>query len=225
MEKGSRPDIAYAVHQLARFSSNPKKSHADAVIHLVKYLRATKDKGIILDPKQDKSFEVFADAYFSGNWYSRTAEHDTSTAKSRTGYIISIFGCPIIWQSKLQTQIALSTTEAEYIALSQSLRDTIPIMNLFKELQAQGFQKDYITPKVHCKAFEDNMGALELSRVPKMRPRTKHINLVYHHFRDYVRNGEVSVHPISTDDQLADMLTKPLDQNTFQRLRRVLLHW
>jgi hypothetical protein len=98
-------------------------------------------------------------------------------------------------------------------------------MNLFKELQAQGFQQEYITPKVHCKAFEDNMGALELSSVPKMRPRTKHINLVYHHFRDYVRNGEVIVHPISTDDQLADMLTKPLDQNTFQRLRRVLLHW
>ena len=225
LEKGSRPDIAYAVHQLARFSSNPKKSHADAVIHLVKYLRATKDKGIILDPKQDKSFEVFADADFSGNWFSRTAEHDTSTAKSRTGYIISIFGCPIIWQSKLQTQIALSTTEAEYIALSQSLRDTIPIMNLFKELQGHGFQQEYITPKVHCKAFEDNMGALELSRVPKMRPRTKHINLVYHHFRDFVRSGEVSVHPISTDDQLADMLTKPLDQNTFQRLRKVLLHW
>ena len=225
LEKGTRPDIAYAVHQIARFSANPKKSHGDAVIHLVKYLRATKDKGIILDPKREKSFEVYADADFSGNWFNRTAEHDVSTSKSRTGYLISVFGCPIIWQSKLQTQIALSTTEAEYIALSQSLRDTIPIMNLFKELQTNGFDENYVAPKVHCKAFEDNMGALELAKVPKMRPRTKHINLVYHHFREHVRQKEITVHPITTDNQLADMLTKPLDQNLFQRLRKALLHW
>ena len=225
LEKGTRPDIAYAVHQVARFSANPKQSHAAAVIHLVKYLKDTKDKGIILDPNQDESFEVYADADFSGNWFKKTAEHDASTSKSRSGYVITIFGCPIIWQSKLQTQIALSTTEAEYIALSQSLRETIPILNLFKELQAKSFNQNYVPPKVHCKAFEDNMGALELSKVPKMRPRTKHINLVYHHFRDHVRNGEVSVHPISTENQFADILTKPLDQNIFQRLRRKLLHW
>ena len=73
MEKGTRPDIAYAVHQVARFSADPKQTHADAVLHLVKYLRATKDKGIILDPKQEKSFEVYADADYSGNWFKKTA--------------------------------------------------------------------------------------------------------------------------------------------------------
>ena len=98
-------------------------------------------------------------------------------------------------------------------------------MNLFKELQTKGFDANYVAPKVHCKAFEDNMGAFELAMVPKMRPRTKHINLVYHQFREHVRQKEITVHPISTDNQLADMLTKPLDQNHFQRLLKALLHW
>jgi hypothetical protein len=85
-----------------------------------------KGKGIILDPKNKESFEVYADADFAGNWYKSTAQVDPSTAKSRSSYMITYGNCPILWGSKLQTCIALSTTEAEYIVLSQSLRDTIP---------------------------------------------------------------------------------------------------
>ena len=217
LEKGTRPAIAYAVHQVARFSLDPKQSHAQAVDEQQK----TKASFSI---RTKKSFEVFADADYSGKWFPKTVAFDSSTAKSRSGYVISIFGCPLIWQSKLQTQMALSTTEAEYIALSQSLRDTIPIMELTKEIHAHGFRHEYTSPKVKCKAIEDNMGALELSMVPKMRPRTKNINLVHHHFREHVRNGDIIVESISTENQIADMLTKPLDQNTFQRLRRTALH-
>ncbi len=98
-------------------------------------------------------------------------------------------------------------------------------MNLLQEMKDQGFNSTEAIPKVHCKAFEDNIGALELARVPKMRPRTKHINLVFHHFRDHVRKGLVSIHHVTTDKQVADMLTKPLDQNSFQRHRKKLLGW
>ena len=223
LEKSSRPDIAYATHQCARFCSEPKQVHIDAVIYLTKYLQNTRNEGILLDPKHETSFEVYADADFAGNWFKMTAQDDPSTAKSRSGYVIMYGNCPILWGSKLQTCISLSTTEAEYVALSQSLRDTIPIMNLIKELQDQGFHDENIKPVVHCKAFEDNTGALELSKVPKMRPRTKHINNVYHHFRSHVRDKQISIFHVSTEDQLADMFTKPLPQNLFLNHRKRLL--
>jgi hypothetical protein len=115
IEKRTHPDIAYATHQCARFSEDTRASHEDAVMWLCKYLLATKDDGIIYDPKRDQSIEVYADAYFCGSWNKATAPQDINTAKSRTGYIVNFVACPIVWTSKLQTQIALSTTEAEYI--------------------------------------------------------------------------------------------------------------
>ena len=154
-----------------------------------------------------------------------TASDDPSTAKSRSGYVILYAGCPIAWASKLQTIIALSSCEAEYVSLSESLRDTIPLMDLIKEFKEHGFSVTSTEPKVFCKAFEDNSGALELARLPKMRPRTKHINIKYHHFREHVRLGLIKVYPITTNDQLADIFTKPLAQNIFLRLRKILLHY
>ena len=133
--------------------------------------------------------------------------------------------CPIFWASKLQTQIALNSCEAEYISLSQSLRDTIPVMRLLQELKDRGFGGDYTKPKVYCKAFEDNTGALAIAMVPKMRPRTKHINLVYHHFREEVRNGTIEVVSVDTTNQIADMFTKPLAQNLFVKFRKRLIGW
>jgi hypothetical protein len=223
LEKSTRPDIAYAAHQCARFCIEPKESHVQAVIHLAKYLQNTREEGIILDPDLKKSFEVYADADFAGNWYSKTADEDPSTAKSRTGFVILYGGCPILWGSKLQTCISLSTTEAEYVALSQALRDTIPIMNLLSELKDLGFHDENIKPTVHCHAFEDNTGALELSKVHKMRPRTKHINNIYHHFRSHVRKGLISIAHVSTEDQVGDIFTKPLPQNLFIKHRKRLL--
>jgi hypothetical protein len=154
-----------------------------------------------------------------------TAEHDSSTARSRSGYVIMHNNCPIIWASRLQTEIAMSSTESEYISLSQSLREVLPLMELAKELSAAGFNLGIITPKVHCKAFEDNSGALEMARTPKMRPRTKHLNIKYHHFREAVESGIVSMHAIGTADQLADIFTKPLPLELFKRLRKSIMGW
>jgi hypothetical protein len=179
LEKSTRPEIACAVHQCARFSSNPKQWHANAVKCLCRYLMATKDKGLILKADTSKSFEVHVDCDFAGNWVQEDAPNDPSTAKSRTGFIISYGGCPVIWASKLQTEVALSSTESEYVGLSKSLRIAILMMSLLREMKAFGIPIDKTTPTVYCKLFEDNAGAIQLAKVPKMRPRTRHINQKY----------------------------------------------
>jgi len=96
----------------------------------------------------------------AGLWNKEFAPVDPSTAKSRSGSIIFYAGCPVSWASKLQSQVAFSTTEAEYIAMSQALRDVIPVMNLLQEMREQEFQVICNEPHVYCKVFEDNSGAL-----------------------------------------------------------------
>jgi hypothetical protein len=98
-----------------------------------------------------------------------TAEKDSSTARSRSGYLIMHNNCPIIWASRLQTEITMSSMESEYISLSQSLREVLPLMELAKELAEAGFELGTNTPKIHCKAFEDSSGALEMATTPKLR--------------------------------------------------------
>jgi hypothetical protein len=89
-------------------------------------------------------------------------------------------------------------------------------MNLLQEMREQNFKVIFIDPYVYCKVFEDNTGALELTRLPKLRPRTKHINVCYHHFCKHVQKGLIKISPIDTKDQIADALTKALAQNDFQ---------
>jgi hypothetical protein len=86
----------------------------------------------------------------------------------------------------MQTLIALSTTEAEYIALSSALREVITLMNLLKELKSRGIEIPYTQPNVHCKVFEDNAACIELAKTQKMRPRTKHLAVHLHHFREHL---------------------------------------
>jgi hypothetical protein len=121
----------------------------------------TKDKVLILNPK-DHSFECYVDADFLGNWNRATADVDPSTAKSRTAFIIRYAGCPVTWASKLQTEVALSSTESEYNALSESLRSVIYMMQLVDEAKGLGWKTFEGKPTVHCKVFEDNSGALEM---------------------------------------------------------------
>jgi hypothetical protein len=93
---------------------------------------------------------------------------DPSTAKSQSGWIFFYAGCPVSWASKLQSQVALSTTKAEYIAMSQTLRDVIPVMGLLQEMRERKFQVICTEPYMYCKIFVDNSGALELARLPKL---------------------------------------------------------
>jgi hypothetical protein len=224
LEKSTRPDIAYAVHQCARFSENPKVEHMHAVKLIGRYLHGTMDRGIICRPNED-SFNCHCDADFCGGFNKEIAEEDPSTARSRTGYIISYAGCPIVWASKLQSEIALSSTESEYVSLSQPLREVLPLMRLARELAKAEFLLTVHQVQVHCTVFEDNMGAIEMAKVPKMRPRTKHMNIKYHHFREAVRKGIVAVQYISTLDQPADFLTKPLGVELFRKHRKTVMGW
>ena len=185
---------------------------------------ATMEKGIVCKP-DDTSVECWADADFAGNWDLIHAEYDPTTAKSRTGYVIYYGGCPIIWASKMQTEIALSSTESEYVALSQSMREVLPMIKMIKELAEQGFHFNTTTPTVRCKAFQDNTGAIEMAIVPKYRPRTKHMNIKYHHFRQAVTNGEVIIVNVDTTQQIADIFTKPLGEELFYKFRKQMMGW
>jgi hypothetical protein len=224
LEKSTRPELAYAVHQCARFSENPKEEHSKAIKLIGRYLLGSKNKGLIYRPKE-VGFECNSDADFAGNYLQEIAEHDPSTARSRSGYIIFYAGCPVLWASRLQTEIALSSTESEYISLSQSLREVLPLMRLVKEIRQAGFEMPGASPNVHCKAFEDNSGALEMAKTHKLRPRTKHLNIKYHHFREAVVNKEISIWKIDTKNQVADIFTKPLGTKLFVKFRMIMMGW
>ena len=148
-----------------------------------------------MEPDENKGLEVYVDADFSGNW-NHSDSNNSDTARSRHGYIFMYHGCPIIQKSQSQREIELSSTESEYIGLSYALRDAIPIMNLLNEMKQMGCISKRVEPTVKCKVFKDNSGALEMAKFHKYRPRTKHINVKYHHFRDYVEKGEIEILPI-----------------------------
>ena len=212
LEKATRPDISYATHQCARFSSNPRMEHNKAVKWLGRYLKGTMNQKMVYIPKPKEGFKVYVDADFAGGWYKGAPLEDRAAARSRYGYIIMYAGMPICWVSKLQTEVAMSSTESEYIGISEATREVIPIMELLKELKEAGFNIGETTPTISCKIFEDNSGAIEMATVHKWRPRTKHIATKYHHFRDYVTSGQIKMEYISTDNQPADILTKPVNE-------------
>ena len=150
-------------------------------------------------PDNSEGLEVFVDADFAGGFDKAVAE-DPASAYSRTGFVIKHAGCPIIWKSKLQTEIALSTTEAECIALSTALREVMPIMHFLREVSAV-MDIPECNKSMKCTVFEDNNGALEMAKTPKMRPRTKHIAIKHHHFRTYIQNGNVKIEKVDTTEQ------------------------
>jgi hypothetical protein len=216
LEKSTRPDVASAGHQCAHFSAAPCKSHALAIQQIGWYLLGTKDKGIICDPKVS-DFIVQCDADFCRNWNKVTAMSDPVMAKSRSGYAITYPGCPIFWAPKMQTEVTLSSTESEYVNLSQSLQEVIPLMQLVEETKQKLDANLVAKSTVCCTVFEDNSGMLELAMVPKMQPQTKHINNKYHHFCKHVCTKKISVLAVDSADQVADYLTKPLSRDMFQK--------
>ena len=133
----TRPEIQFAVHQCARFSQDPKMIHEKAVKRIVRYLKRTKDKGLKLKVDKKKGIECYVDADFAGGYNKNTSKNPRDLL-SRTGYILKYAGCPLIWASKLQSTIALSTTESEYMALSTAMREVIYMMNLVEELKENG---------------------------------------------------------------------------------------
>ena len=224
LEKSTRLDITYAVHQCSRFMASPKKSHGEAVKHIGRYLLATRGKGMIIKPDPSQQFECWVDADFTGNWDQNIALEDSDTARSRYGFVVKYAGFPLYWASKMAGQIALSTTESEYIGLSMATRYVKGTVYLMEELKKRGFQV-HVQPKMLCTIFEDNQAALEMARRPKIRPRTRHLNVMLHHFHAEVLDGTLLPVSCDTTKQQADILTKPVDLATLLRHRLSLLGW
>ena len=176
-------------------------------------------------PDRTHGLEIYVDADFASNWNKEEAFNDRDTARSRHGYFIMYAGCPIVWKSQLQMEIALSSTESEYAGLSYALQEAIHMMEILKEMKGYGFLVTEPNSEVHCCVFEDNSGAVEMARIHKFRPRTKHVNTKLHHFRSYVERGEVSIHAIKTTQQIADYLTKPLNAEQLRKLRAMVMGW
>jgi hypothetical protein len=115
--------------------------------------------------------------------------------------------------------------EAEYIALSQSMRDLIPIRRIVKTLCDVLFGPAKYKARMYSQVFEDNNGALQLARAPRITPRTKHYGVKYHFFREQVQNKEIQLFKIDTKKQLADIFTKGLVQSTYEEIRHLLMGW
>ena len=225
LEKATRPDISFATHQCARFVADPKKSHARAVRWLGHYLLHSRGKGIRFKADTTRGLEVFVDASFAGYWDKQDAQTgDRDMARSRHNYIILYYGCPLIWKSQLQTEIALSSSESKYKGLSYALHEAIPFMTLLEELIELGFPVDKTKASIQCKVFEYNSGAIKIATNQKWHQRTKHLSCRLYNFWSYVPHS-ISIQHIPMDKQPADMLPKAVDQSTLHRHRSWLMGW
>lgn len=132
-----------------------------------------------------------------------------------------------MWNSKLQTEIALSTTEAEYIALSQSMRELIPARRLLREVVQKLGLMGLVTSQVKSTVFEDNNGAISVARSPKITPRTKHIATKYHFFKSHIgtSSSDILIEKINTEEQTGDIFTKGLPPAQFVYLRKKMCGW
>ena len=200
----SRPDIMYSVCLCARFQSQPKESHLNAVKRIFKYLKGTSDLGIFYPSSSSFDLIGFSDADYAGSQVDR---------KSTSGACEFLGDCLVAWHSKKQTSVALSTAEGEYIAAGSCCAQI-----LWMQQTLQDFGIFYTNIPIYC----DNTSAINISKNPVMHSRTKHIDVRHHFLRDNVSKGNIELIYISTDKQRADIFTKPLGEDRFCLMRREL---
>ena len=231
---GTRPDVSYAVNQCARYSSDPKPEHWTACLRVLRYLKGTSDYGLhyhrhenhylgeqnnnrarMSDLKQPFSY---ASSYYPGDskvhilgYSDADYANDIDNRRSITGYVFVFAGAPLSWNSMTQHSVALSTMEAEYFAVCKAVQEAIYLRMLFEE---SGIRVD--TPLT---IKEDNQACISFTKNPGEHSRTKHIDVRSCFVRQWVEHGELTLEPIDTKDQLADVFTKALDTRQFQFLR------
>ncbi|KAE8255524.1 hypothetical protein A4X13_0g3015 [Tilletia indica] len=190
-----RPDLAFTCSVLSRFQARPTAVHMEAAKRALRFLRKTANEDLVYERCSGRvpGLVGFADADFAG---------DSDTSRSTTGFVFYVHGNPVSWSSRLQTSVAMSTVEAEYIALAEGLREGLWIRNLLSEL---GFPA-----QVPFELHTDNEGTRTIAQNPEAHKRTKHIALRYHAIRERVQRGEISVVRVDTKDNPADVLTKHL---------------
>jgi hypothetical protein len=203
----SRPDIAYTVSVLARFSTNPGVEHWKAVKHLFRYLKGTVDYKITYgpDPSSTELFSTFTDADHAGN---------KDNSRSTGGYLVCMGNGAVSWSSKLQPIVALSTTEAEYIAAVEAGKELVWMRALLSEL---GYALTGPST-LHM----DNQSAISVAKNPEHHGRMKHLDLRFHWLRDIVDSGVVSPSFTPTKEMPADILTKPLNKDAVAKCRELM---
>ncbi|KAI3768676.1 hypothetical protein L2E82_19506 [Cichorium intybus] len=198
----TRPDVQFVVSYISRFMSKPTESHFAAAKRVLRYIQGTLDYGIWYKRKGKGKMEIFTDSDFAG---------DLTDRKSTSGYAVLWDGAAVSWSSKKQSIVALSSTEAEYVAAASCACQVVWIREILEEMGMQPIRGSVIK----C----DNTSAIQLSRNPVFHGRCKHIGVRFHFLRELVGNGTVRLEYVETKEQVADILTKPLHRDTFERLR------
>ncbi|MCP4492594.1 MAG: DDE-type integrase/transposase/recombinase [Gammaproteobacteria bacterium] len=200
----TRPDIAHAVGVVCRFTSRPTTVHYTAAKRILRYLKATKELGLYYRAGQDDIQQLIG--YCDADWAG-----DKETRRSTMGHCFQLANCVISWISQRQPVVTLSSTEAEYVALSSAAQQAVWLRGLLKNL---GYPQKKATT-----ILEDNQGAICLARNPVAQRKTKHIDLRHHYIREKVTDDTLDLQFIGTSEMVADLLTKPLHRATFERLR------
>ena len=200
---GTRPDIAYAVSVASRYLENPEIKHWVLVKRIFRYLKGTSNLCLMYQ-KGNLGLMGYSDADWAGDHKDR---------RSTTGFCFTMAGAAIIWLSKKQPCVSLSTTEAEYIALCAATQEAIWLKSLATSM---GITINQVTIK------EDNQGCIALAKNTGNHGRTKHIDIKYHFIRDQVKAKNVELLYCPTAEMTADILTKPLERVKFERFRSYL---
>lgn len=202
----TRPDIAHAVSMVSKFNSDPRECHLTAAKRILRYLKGTIDLSLVYGKVEpDPGLIGFSDADWAG---------DMDTRRSTSGYVFLLSNGAISWSSERQTTVALSTAEAEYVALSSSCQKAIWLRKLIHEI---GYEQSEPTIMK-----DDNQGAIAIAHNPITHTRTKHIDIKHHFVREALSNKVIALEYCPTEDMLADILTKPLPRDRIQMLRNRL---
>ena len=201
----TRPDISFAVNQLSQFLTEPRQVHLVAAKHVLRYIQATMDYGLVFGAKgrQSQGLVAYADSAYANSVRNR----------STTGFVFMINGSPVCWNSRKQTVTAQSSTEAEYMAVSEAAKQAVWIRHFLYSIG-----KEVVYKMAPTTIYEDNQGAIKLADNPVNHPKTKHIAVRYHAIREHIANGEIRLEYLSTDRMVADGLTKATNHVTQERL-------
>ena len=208
LARTARPDLSQAASAIARVAANPSECHVPFKQRLIRYVKGTQDVGITMvrQDSTDNPLVVHVDSDFAG---------DERDRKSTSGVLVSVFGLPVVWSSKKQPIVALSSTEAEYIALCEGGKHAVWVYRLISGLKIPGLSGPDILP---IPVYEDNQSAMFMTAKPLNQGRTKHIDVRFHWVRHQVKNGVLKILYKPSTEQLADLLNKPVTVATFLRL-------
>ena len=201
----TRPDIAFAVGSAARFCSNPDATHWTAVKRILRYLKGTSDLGIKYQKEPSNFLHGYADADWAG---------DIDDRKSTSGYCFMMSGGAVSWSSKKQSCVALSTAESEYLALSSATQEALWLRHIMADMGEQQLDPTPIN--------EDNQAAIMMSKNFQFHGRAKHIAIRYHFIHEHLANGNISLIYCPSDQNLADIFTKCVQNERFVKFRTLL---